>query len=60
MRKEQKNFRVNLNEQKKQKQTLYDKFIESGLIGCCSLEEDLSTTYKQVLSDSLESKYDRH
>ncbi|CCQ61420.1 hypothetical protein CWATWH0401_3645 [Crocosphaera watsonii WH 0401] len=33
--------------------------MESGLIGCCSVEEDLSTTYKQVLSDSLESKYDQ-
>ncbi|CCQ52420.1 hypothetical protein WH8501_26750 [Crocosphaera watsonii WH 8501] len=50
---------ISENEQKTQEPTLYDKFMESGLIGCCSVEEDLSTTYKQVLSDSLESKYDQ-
>ncbi len=48
-----------MDEQNKQEPTLYDKFMESGLIGCCSLDEDLSTTYQQVLSDSLESKYDQ-
>ncbi|MDJ0843995.1 TIGR04255 family protein [Crocosphaera sp.] len=50
---------ISKNEQKKKEPTLYDKFMESGLIGCCSLDEDLSTTYKQVLSDNLESKYDQ-
>ncbi|MBF2058629.1 MAG: DUF2281 domain-containing protein [Cyanobacterium sp. T60_A2020_053] len=40
----------------KSEETLYDKFEASGLIGFCSVEEDLSTTYKQVLADTLESK----
>ncbi|WP_232826309.1 hypothetical protein [Cyanothece sp. BG0011] len=47
------------NKQEKQEETLYDKFMENKLIGSCSIDEDLSTTYKQVLSDSLESKYDQ-
>ena len=29
----------------------YQKFRESGFIGCVSVEADLSTTYKQVLSE---------
>jgi len=36
----------------------YQRFKESGLIGYVSVEEDLSTTYKQVLSEKLSSKYD--
>ncbi|NDJ16909.1 DUF2281 domain-containing protein [Myxacorys almedinensis A] len=36
----------------------YQKFKESGLIGFVSVEEDLSTTYKQVLSERLNTKYD--
>ena len=66
LKKEQdKSFRVDgqkaisENKQKTQETTLYDKFMETRLTGCCSVEEDLSTTYKQVLSDSLESKYDQ-
>lgn len=35
-------------EDKPQKST-YQKFLESGLIGCVSAEEDLSVTYKQFL-----------
>jgi hypothetical protein len=31
---------------------------ESGFIGCCSVESDLSTTYKSVLSTQLNQKYD--
>ena len=42
----------------RKKKTLYEKFEESGLIGCCSVEEDLSTNYKKVLADTLASKYD--
>jgi hypothetical protein len=42
----------------KSEKTLYNKFEESGLIGFCSVEENLSTTYKQVLADTLETKYD--
>jgi hypothetical protein len=41
-----------------QEKNLYEKFEEIGLIGCCSVEEDLSTTYKEVLSNTLSSKYD--
>ncbi|ELS00997.1 hypothetical protein Xen7305DRAFT_00006980 [Xenococcus sp. PCC 7305] len=36
----------------------YEKFEEIGLIGFCSVEEDLSTNYKEVLADTLASKYD--
>lgn len=38
--------------------SLYEKFDEIGLIGCCSVDEDLSTTYKEVLSNTLKTKYD--
>ncbi|WP_414528664.1 DUF2281 domain-containing protein [Nodularia chucula] len=41
-----------------QEKNLYEKFEKMGLIGCCSVEEDLSTTYKQVLSNTLSTKYD--
>ena len=37
---------------------LYEKFSEIGLIGCVSNEENLSTTYKQVLAEGLNTKYD--
>jgi hypothetical protein len=30
----------------------------SGFIGCCSVESDLSTNYKSVLSSQLNQKYD--
>jgi hypothetical protein len=42
-----------------QEKSLYEKFDEIGLIGCCSVEENLSTTYKEVLSNTLMNKYDR-
>jgi hypothetical protein len=38
----------------------YQKFKDSGFIGCVSIEEDLSTTYKQVLSEKWGNKYDHH
>lgn len=41
-----------------QEKSLYEKFDEIGLIGCVSSEENLSTTYKQVLSEGLNTKYD--
>ncbi|MCC5656205.1 DUF2281 domain-containing protein [Nostoc sp. XA010] len=41
-----------------QEKSLYEKFDEIGLIGCCSVEENLSTTYKEVLSNTLDKKYD--
>ncbi len=41
-----------------EEKTLYKKFEKIGLIGCCSVEEDLSTNYKEVLTDILASKYD--
>ena len=37
---------------------VYKRFKASGLIGCVSLEEDLSTTYKQVLAKEWSEKYD--
>jgi len=36
----------------------YQQFKDSGFIGCVSVEEDLSTTYKQVLSERWGAKYD--
>ncbi|MBE9077321.1 DUF2281 domain-containing protein [Romeria aff. gracilis LEGE 07310] len=39
-------------------QPIYEKFKESGLIGCVSAEENLSETYKQVLFEELNTKYD--
>lgn len=36
----------------------YQQFQESGFIGCVSLDEDLSTTYKQVLSEKWGAKHD--
>ena len=36
----------------------YQRFKESGFIGYVSVEDNLSTTYKQVLSEKLSSKYD--
>jgi LPS O-antigen subunit length determinant protein (WzzB/FepE family) len=38
--------------------SLFERFNDAGFIGCCAVEEDLSTTYKDVLTDLLESKYD--
>ncbi|MFN7716693.1 MAG: CopG family transcriptional regulator [Pseudanabaenaceae cyanobacterium] len=40
------------------KKTSFEIFEESGFIGCCSVESDLSINYKQVLSNELEAKYD--
>ena len=31
---------------------------ESGFIGCCSVESELSTSYKSVLAEELNKKYD--
>ncbi|BBC23500.1 CopG family transcriptional regulator [Pseudanabaena sp. ABRG5-3] len=38
--------------------TSFEILEESGFIGCCSVESDLSTNYKQVLATELEAKYD--
>lgn len=46
------------SEDHSQEKSLYEKFDEIGLIGCCSVDEDLSTTYKEVLSNTLTTKYD--
>jgi hypothetical protein len=43
---------------KPQAKSTYQKFVESGLIGCVEVEEDLSTTYKQVLAEGWAKKYD--
>ena len=39
-------------------QNPYERFKASGFIGCASVEEDLSTTYKQVLADEWGKKHD--
>ncbi|MHC5728382.1 MAG: DUF2281 domain-containing protein, partial [Nostoc sp.] len=41
-----------------QEKSLYEKFDEIGLIGYCSVEENLSPTYKEVLSNTLDNKCD--
>jgi hypothetical protein len=38
--------------------TNFEQFEQSGFIGCCDVETDLSVNYKSVLAGSLESKYD--
>jgi len=38
--------------------TPFEILEESGFIGCCSVESDLSMNYKQVLAEELEAKYD--
>lgn len=40
--------------------TIYEQFEDSGLIGCMSAEENLSTNYKEVLAEEWGSKYDHH
>jgi hypothetical protein len=39
-------------------ESVYDQFKASGLIGCISAEENLSSTYKQVLAEEWGRKYD--
>ncbi|BDI19531.1 hypothetical protein ANSO36C_53330 [Nostoc cf. commune SO-36] len=46
------------SEHHSQEKSLYEKFDEIGLIGCCSVEENLSTIHKEVLSNTLDKKYD--
>ncbi len=41
-----------------QKNTAFELLEKSGFIGCCSVETELSTTYKSVLKEELKSKYD--
>jgi hypothetical protein len=46
------------SENHSQEKSLYDKLDEIGLIGYCSVDDNLSTTYKEVLSNTLDKKYD--
>jgi predicted metal-dependent hydrolase len=41
----------------KRKKTPFELLEESGFIGCCSVESDLSVNYKEVLATELEAKY---
>ena len=38
--------------------SVYERFQNSGLIGCLSAEENLSTTYKEVLAKEWSEKHD--
>lgn len=49
---------TSLQEPDKPKGSVYEQFKASGLIGCVSVEEDLSTTYKQALAQGWSEKYD--
>lgn len=52
-------FRTQVHQQPTpEAKSTYQKFVESGLIGCVEVEEDLSTTYKQVLAEGWAKKYD--
>ncbi|AFZ48695.1 hypothetical protein Cyast_2753 [Cyanobacterium stanieri PCC 7202] len=53
-----KRYSIVQKQENESQETLYDQFEASGLIGFCSLDEDLSTTYKQVLAETLDNKYD--
>lgn len=48
----------NMPSQHKKDSDTYQEFLDSGLIGCISMEENLSTTYKQVLAEGWAKKYD--
>jgi hypothetical protein len=37
---------------------IYEQFENSGLIGCMSAEENLSTNYKEILAEEWGRKYD--
>jgi predicted metal-dependent hydrolase len=41
----------------KQRKTPFELLEESGFIGCCSVESDLSVNYKEVLATELKAKY---
>lgn len=41
----------------KNKKTSFELLEESGFIGCCSVESDLSVNYKEVLATEIEAKY---
>jgi predicted metal-dependent hydrolase len=41
----------------RKKKTPFELLEESGFIGCCSVESDLSVSYKEVLATELEAKY---
>jgi hypothetical protein len=43
--------------EKSQPKSLYQQFQEQGLIGCFEDDENVSTNYKQFLTESLEKKY---
>ncbi|MBV5261734.1 DUF2281 domain-containing protein [Synechococcus moorigangaii CMS01] len=44
-------------DKKNTEKSLYEQFQENGLIGCFEDDPQLSTNYKQVLTESLEQKY---
>jgi len=39
------------------KQSLYEKFEQQGLIGCFDDDDNVSSNYKALLTESLEKKY---
>ncbi len=47
-----------LQQEQPQAGSTYQKFQASGLIGCVSIESDLSTTYKQVLFEEVDQNDD--
>ncbi|MEA5468094.1 hypothetical protein [Spirulina sp. 06S082] len=44
--------------QESSEKSTYEQLEEAGLIGYCAIEENLSTTYKDVLAQTLAKKYD--
>ncbi|TVU52402.1 MAG: DUF2281 domain-containing protein [Arthrospira sp. PLM2.Bin9] len=49
---------VNSNQTPNHQLSTLDILNEYGLIGCISAEPDLSTNYKSVIQEKLDSKYD--
>jgi hypothetical protein len=39
------------------KKNIFEAFEEAGLVGCMSTDPDLSATYKSVINEYLEDKY---
>lgn len=44
--------------QESSEKSTYEQLEEIGFIDCCAVEENLSTTYKEVLAQTLTKKYD--
>lgn len=51
-------YQIRASQPENQPNNTYQRFLESGLIGCMEAEENLASTYKQVLAEGWHQKYD--